>query len=244
MLPQLVRNVLAPHKALQQQAGLAWSAAKQMTMQGAAGQQQQQQQRGIMSLNVPSLHLPSLAGLVDNQRDAAPQTQQPALPTLGNMFSRRSPLGFAASPLASTSRNLASLASQQSIRAVKGLGLGLGSRAGPTDAVQTRSYGTDGEIFSTAWLLTTDMMFWSGLIGGVVFRRNIIVLLLCTEIVMLACNMNFLFASAYLNDMTGVIMSITITTIAACETAIALALCVTYFHIRSAIDVEALNLLK
>ena len=39
-------------------------------------------------------------------------------------------------------------------------------------------------------------------------------------------------------------MSITITTIAACETAIGLALCVTYFHLRSAIDVEALNLLK
>lgn len=44
--------------------------------------------------------------------------------------------------------------------------------------------------------------------------------------------------------MQGVIMSITITTIAACETAIGLALCVTYFHIRSATDVEALNLLK
>jgi hypothetical protein len=42
----------------------------------------------------------------------------------------------------------------------------------------------------------------------------------------------------------GVIMSITITTIAACETAIGLALCVTYFHLRSATDVEALNLLK
>lgn len=42
----------------------------------------------------------------------------------------------------------------------------------------------------------------------------------------------------------GVIMSLTITTIAACETAIGLALCVTYFHIRSTTDVEALNLLK
>lgn len=57
-------------------------------------------------------------------------------------------------------------------------------------------------------------------------------------------NLNFLFAASYLNDMTGVIMSITITTIAASETAIGLALCVTYYHIRSATDVEALNLLK
>lgn len=45
-------------------------------------------------------------------------------------------------------------------------------------------------------------MFWTGLIGAVIFRRNLIVMLLATEIVMLACNLNFLFASAYLNDMT------------------------------------------
>jgi NADH:ubiquinone oxidoreductase subunit K len=69
-------------------------------------------------------------------------------------------------------------------------------------AVQTRSYGSEGEILGAAYLLTTDIMFWSGLIGAVLFRRNLIVMLLCTEIVMLACNMNFLFASAYLNDMT------------------------------------------
>ncbi len=42
----------------------------------------------------------------------------------------------------------------------------------------------------------------------------------------------------------GIVMSITITTVAACETAIGLALCVTYFHLRSATDVEALNFLK
>lgn len=88
------------------------------------------------------------------------------------------------------------------------------------------------------------MMFWAGLVGAVAFRRNLIILLLSAETVMLACNMNFLFASAYLNDITGAIMSITITTIAACETAIGLALCVAYFHMRSATDVEALNLLK
>jgi NADH:ubiquinone oxidoreductase subunit K len=50
--------------------------------------------------------------------------------------------------------------------------------------------------------LATDLMFWSGLLGAVVFRRNLIVMLLATEIVMLACNLNFLFAAAYLNDMT------------------------------------------
>ena len=67
---------------------------------------------------------------------------------------------------------------------------------------QARTYLSEGELIGAAYLLTTDIMFWSGLIGAVVFRRNLIVMLLCTEIVMLACNMNFLFASAYLNDMT------------------------------------------
>ncbi|MEW5302267.1 MAG: hypothetical protein WDW36_005068 [Sanguina aurantia] len=108
----------------------------------------------------------------------------------------------------------------------------------------SRGYYTHAELMGETFLMTTDIMFWSGMIGAVVFRRNLIVMLLCTEIVMLACNLNFLFAASYLNDMTGVIMSITITTIAASETAIGLALCVTYYHIRSATDVEALNLLK
>ncbi len=118
---------------------------------------------------------------------------------------------------------------------------------------QARGYMTEGQLLGTAFMLSTDIMFWcvsgqreqsygfdparvplpaarrSGLIGAVVFRcvrcslsypqqlletgramgaccylrrRNLIVMLLATEIVMLACNLNFLFASAYLNDMT------------------------------------------
>ncbi|GFR40325.1 hypothetical protein Agub_g864 [Astrephomene gubernaculifera] len=111
-------------------------------------------------------------------------------------------------------------------------------------AAPARTYYTEGEIFGTTFMYTTNMMFWAGIVGAVAFRRNLIILLLSAETVMLACNMNFLFSAAYLNDITGAIMSITITTIAACETAIGLALCVAYFHMRSATDVEALNLLK
>ena len=81
-----------------------------------------------------------------------------------------------------------------------------------------RTYYTEGEIFGTTFMYTTNMMFWAGIVGAVAFRRNLIILLLSAETVMLACNMNFLFTAAYLNDITGAIMSITITTIAACET--------------------------
>ena len=89
---------------------------------------------------------------------------------------------------------------------VRGLGLGLGQSdrmaPGTSSALQQTRSLSEGELIGAAYLMTTDIMFWSGLIGAVVFRRNLIVMLLCTEIVMLACNMNFLFASAYLNDMT------------------------------------------
>lgn len=56
-------------------------------------------------------------------------------------------------------------------------------------------------LSSGCHLYAMQVMFWSGLIGAVIFRRNLIVMLLTAEIVMLACNLNFLFAAAYLNDM-------------------------------------------
>lgn len=176
-----------------------------------------------------------------SSREAESERKENTSPTL---FSQRRSFGALTAPSFASSRAIHALASRST---PLGLGLGLPSRPLPHSSPapsSARTYGSQGELIGAAYLLTTDIMFWSGLIGAVVFRRNLIVMLLCTEIVMLAANMNFLFASAYLNDMTGVIMSITITTIAACETAIGLALCVTYFHIRSATDVEALNLLK
>lgn len=194
----------------------------------------------------PDFHIPSLFGSKSSSEDtskAAPA--QPFSPSL-LALNARSPSSILSTPFAAKRPH--ALNQQQPLLC----GLAARSRfpslplrhPAPAMDVQTRAYGSDGELLGAAYIMTTDIMFWSGLIGAVVFRRNIIVMLLCTEILMLACNMNFLFASAYLNDMTGVIMSITITTIAACETAIGLALCVTYFHIRSATDVEALNLLK
>lgn len=50
----------------------------------------------------------------------------------------------------------------------------------------SRGYYTHAELMGETFLMTTDIMFWSGMIGAVVFRRNLIVMLLCTEIVMLA----------------------------------------------------------
>ena len=78
---------------------------------------------------------------------------------------------------------------------------GLGGSGSLPQQLQKRDYGSEGHQLAHAYMLATDIMFWSGLIGGIVFRRNLIVLLLTTEVVMLACNLNFLFGAAYLNDM-------------------------------------------
>mmetsp|Transcript_1592 Transcript_1592/g.2463 ORF Transcript_1592/g.2463 Transcript_1592/m.2463 type:complete len:234 (-) Transcript_1592:633-1334(-) len=197
----------------------------------------------------------SLQGFHSQEREQeqpVPQLHQGLASSLGFAAHGLGSGVFASSSLLSKQRNPL-ISSRPSFMAMSTLArrserpcLGLGVRTSVSTGLPspTRSFMTEGHVMGTAFMLATDIMFWSGLIGAVVFRRNLIVMLLATEIVMLACNLNFLFAAAYLNDMTGVIMSITITTIAACETAIGLALCVTYFHLRSAVDVEALNMLK
>lgn len=173
------------------------------------------------------------------------QQEQPSTLSMKPAFASIMPtIGFAASPLLAGSRQLSTMSGMRKPSLPLKAGMGNGSALDARVANAVRSYYTEGELFGTAYLYTTNIMFWAGIMGAVAFRRNLIVMLLSAEVVMLACNMNFLFASAYLNDITGVIMSITITTIAACETAIGLALCVAYFHMRSATDVEALNLLK
>ncbi|KAJ9519948.1 hypothetical protein QJQ45_030265 [Haematococcus lacustris] len=176
-------------------------------------------------------------------RDAALQMQQRRLsaPTFGTLSSPRVP--FVTNPALGARPFAACRVLDAAKQQLSATGSQLMSPT-PHSLGGTRSYYTEGQLMGHAFLVATDIMFWSGLVGAAVFRRNIIVMLLCTELVMLACNLNFLYAAAYLNDMTGVIMSITITTIAACETAIGLALCVTYFHMRSSSDVEALNFLK
>lgn len=154
----------------------------------------------------PNFHLPSFLSNKGSSDDA--QTAPGQRHALFNGLASSAAMPFAARGYHAV-RQLQQQAPMCSLPATRrsaplGLGgLGLPLRPSPVaSAVQARSIASDGELLGAAYLLTTDIMFWSGLIGAVAFRRNILVMLLCTEIVMLACNMNFLFASAYLNDMT------------------------------------------
>lgn len=158
-----------------------------------------------LSFHVPTLFSNTVFGLDDRKQD---QTATPhrSLGVTELLSARRTMSGPMRASFAS-SRSFHAL-SRPNLLGVRGLGLGIGlgrtapgSSSAPLQQQQTRSL-SEGELIGAAYLMTTDIMFWSGLIGAVVFRRNLIVMLLCTEIVMLACNMNFLFASAYLNDMT------------------------------------------
>ncbi|MCX7241304.1 MAG: NADH-quinone oxidoreductase subunit NuoK [Burkholderiales bacterium] len=88
------------------------------------------------------------------------------------------------------------------------------------------------------------ILFALSLIGIFLNRRNLIVLLMAIELMLLAVNTNFIAFSHYLNDMHGQIFVFFILTVAAAESAIGLAILVLLFRNKSNINVDELNSLK
>ena len=88
------------------------------------------------------------------------------------------------------------------------------------------------------------MLFALSIVGIFLNRKNIIVLLMAIELMLLAVNMNFVAFSYYLNDMHGQVFVFFILTVAAAESAIVLAIVVLLFRNRSSISVDELNTLK
>ncbi|HMN93771.1 MAG TPA: NADH-quinone oxidoreductase subunit NuoK [Hydrogenophaga sp.] len=88
------------------------------------------------------------------------------------------------------------------------------------------------------------ILFALSVIGIFLNRRNLIVLLMAIELMLLAVNMNFVAFSHYLGDMHGQVFVFFILTVAAAESAIGLAILVLLFRNRSSISVEELNTLK
>jgi NADH-quinone oxidoreductase subunit K len=88
------------------------------------------------------------------------------------------------------------------------------------------------------------MLFAMSVVGIFLNRRNLIVLLMAIELMLLAVNTNFVAFSHYLNDMNGQIFVFFILTVAAAESAIGLAILVLIFRNRSSISVDGLNTLK
>ncbi len=88
------------------------------------------------------------------------------------------------------------------------------------------------------------VLFALSVVGIFMNRRNLIVMLMAVELMLLAVNMNFVAFSYYLGDMHGQVFVFFILTVAAAESAIGLAILVLLFRNKSNINVETLNTLK
>ncbi|OGA97177.1 MAG: NADH-quinone oxidoreductase subunit K [Burkholderiales bacterium RIFCSPHIGHO2_12_FULL_69_20] len=101
-----------------------------------------------------------------------------------------------------------------------------------------------GPITLGHYLSLGGLLFALSVIGIYLNRRNLIVLLMAIELMLLAVNLNFVAFSHYLGDMAGQVFVFFILTVAAAESAIGLAILVVLFRNRSTINVEELDTLK
>ena len=93
-------------------------------------------------------------------------------------------------------------------------------------------------------LLLSGVLFAVSVAGMFINRKNLILLLMCVELLLLAVNFNFVAFSRYLDDINGQIFVFFVLTVAAAESAIGLAILVVLFRERRSINVEDLSTLK
>ena len=94
------------------------------------------------------------------------------------------------------------------------------------------------------YLILGGLLFSIAVAGIFLNRKNVIILLMCVELMLLAVNMNFIAFSHFLQDMTGQVFVFFILTVAAAEAAIGLAILVVLFRNRGTINVQDLDSLK
>lgn len=94
------------------------------------------------------------------------------------------------------------------------------------------------------YLILSAILFAISILGIIINRKNVITLLMCIELMLLAVNTNFIAFSRYLDDATGQIFVFFILTVAAAEAAIGLAILVVLFRSHKNIDVENIEELK
>lgn len=94
------------------------------------------------------------------------------------------------------------------------------------------------------YLAVAAILFSLGIFGIFMNRKNVIVILLSIELILLAVNINFVAFSAYLHDLVGQVYAMFVLTVAAAEAAIGLAILAVYFRNRKSIAVEDVNVMK
>ncbi len=96
----------------------------------------------------------------------------------------------------------------------------------------------------THYLTVAAILFTLGVFGIFLNRKNVIVILMSIELMLLAVNINFVAFSSFLHDLVGQIFVMFVLTVAAAEAAIGLAILVVFFRNRGSIEVEDINAMK
>ena len=94
------------------------------------------------------------------------------------------------------------------------------------------------------YLAVGAILFTIGVLGIFLNRKNVIVILMSIELILLAVNVNLVAFSAFHGDLVGQVFALIVLTVAAAEAAIGLAIVVTYFRNRGTIDVAEIDMLK
>ena len=94
------------------------------------------------------------------------------------------------------------------------------------------------------YIVVSSILFVLGVLGIFLNRKNVIVILMSIELILLAVNINFVAFSAFLNDLVGQVFAMFVLTVAAGEAAIGLAILVTFFRARGSIAVDDVNRMR
>jgi NADH-quinone oxidoreductase subunit K len=94
------------------------------------------------------------------------------------------------------------------------------------------------------YLAVAASIFTLGILGIFLNRKNVIVILMSIELILLSVNINLVSFSVYLGDLVGQVFALLVLTVAAAEAAIGLAILVSFYRNRGSIAVEDINLMK
>jgi len=93
------------------------------------------------------------------------------------------------------------------------------------------------------YLIVSAILFMIGA-GGVMFRKNVIVIFMCVELMLNAVNLTLIAFSQYMGDQSGQILVFFVMTVAAAEAAVGLAIVISVYRNKETVEIDKLNLLK
>jgi NADH:ubiquinone oxidoreductase subunit K len=100
------------------------------------------------------------------------------------------------------------------------------------------------EIYIINFLFFSSILFFISILGIFITRKNLIIILISIELMLLSINFNFIIFSVYLNDIFGQIFTLFILTLAGAEASIGLAILIIFYRVRGVISMNFLNILK